>query len=112
MLMFHVTSKARFHLSTVKTGLTRVLVFPTEHRICKYATESRLRHSICAEESMDDLNARMEVPMSIIRFRPNIVLRGGKAFEEDNWAEITIGDAGKFWLLTRSPRYSPSASRR
>ena len=45
--------------------------------------------------------------MSIIRFRPNIVLRGGKPFDEDNWAEITIGDAGKFWLLTRSPRYFP-----
>jgi uncharacterized protein len=54
---------------------------------------------------MDDLNSRMEAPMSIIRFRPNIVLRGGKPFDEDNWAEITIGDAGKFWLLTRSPRY-------
>ena len=62
---------------------------------------------ICAEESMEDLNSRMEVPMSIIRFRPNIVLRGGKPFDEDNWAEITIGDAGKFWLLTRSPRYCP-----
>jgi len=42
--------------------------------------------------------------MSIIRFRPNIVLRGGKPFDEDSWAEITIGEAGKFWLLTRSPR--------
>ena len=54
---------------------------------------------------MDDLNSRMEVPMSIIRFRPNVVLCGGKPFDEDKWAEITIGDAGKFWLLTRSPRY-------
>ena len=59
---------------------------------------------ICAEESMEDLNSRMEAPMSIVRFRPNIVLRGGKPFDEDNWAEITIGEAGKFWLVTRSPR--------
>lgn len=54
---------------------------------------------------MEDLNSRMEEPMSVIRFRPNLLLRGGKAFDEDNWAEITIGNAGKFWLLSRSPRY-------
>lgn len=54
---------------------------------------------------MEDLNSRMENAISIIRFRPNIVLQGGKSFDEDNWAEITIGEAGKFWLLTRSPRY-------
>ena len=56
---------------------------------------------------MVDLNSRMEKPMSLIRFRPNIVLQGGKPFDEDNWAAITIGEAGKFWLLTRSPRYFP-----
>lgn len=53
---------------------------------------------------MIDLNSRMDKPMSVIRFRPNIVFKGGKPFDEDNWAEITIGDAGKFWLLARSPR--------
>ena len=56
---------------------------------------------------MVDLNSRMEKSMSVIRFRPNIVLHGGKPFDEDNWAEITIGEAGKFWLLTRSPRQFP-----
>jgi len=40
----------------------------------------------------------------VIRFRPNIVFKGGKPFEEDNWAEVTIGHAGKFWVLSRSPR--------
>ena len=59
---------------------------------------------LCAEESMEDLNSRMEKPLSIIRFRPNIVVKGGKPFDEDSWAEINIGDAGTFWLLSRSPR--------
>ena len=53
---------------------------------------------------MQDLNSRMDSPVSIIRFRPNIVLKGGKPFEEDSWAEVEIGSAGKFWLLSRSPR--------
>jgi uncharacterized protein len=61
---------------------------------------------ICAEESMQDLNNRMDTPMSIIRFRPNIVFQGGKPFDEDKWAEVEIGNAGKFWLLSRSPRHS------
>jgi MOSC domain len=56
---------------------------------------------------MEDLNSRMEKPLSIIRFRPNIVLKGGQPFDEDKWAEISIGEAGKFWLLSRSPRYPP-----
>jgi uncharacterized protein YcbX len=59
---------------------------------------------ICTEESMQDLNSRMDSPMSIIRFRPNIVLRGGRPFDEDHWAEVEIGNAGKFWFLSRSPR--------
>jgi MOSC domain len=58
---------------------------------------------------MDDLNSRMEEPMSVVRFRPNLVLCGGNAFDEDNWAEISIGTAGKFWLLSRSPRYDPKS---
>jgi uncharacterized protein YcbX len=54
---------------------------------------------------MEDLNSRMDVPMSVIRFRPNIVVRTESApFDEDLWAEIEIGQAGKFWLLSRSPR--------
>ena len=59
---------------------------------------------VCAEESMEDLNSRMEKPLPIIRFRPNIVVKGAKAFDEDHWAEITIGEGGRFWLYLRSPR--------
>src|SRR2546423_6239285 len=66
---------------------------------------------ICAEESMQDLNSRMDTPMTIIRFRPNIVFRGGQPFDEDKWAEVEIGNAGKFWLLSRSPRYGQNKLR-
>jgi uncharacterized protein YcbX len=72
--------------------------------ICILTSTLLLTIRICAEESMEDLNSRMEVKIPIVRFRPNVVLQGGKPFDEDNWAEITIGDAGSFWLLSRSPR--------
>ncbi|MBK6832156.1 MAG: MOSC domain-containing protein [Flavobacteriales bacterium] len=65
---------------------------------------------VLSQASLDDLNARgvswshtrmtpvrgpgqawAHVPMD--RFRPNIVIKGGSAFQEDGWKEIRIGSA-------------------
>ncbi len=46
---------------------------------------------IIGEESLDDLNERLDYPILINRFRPNITTRGGGAFGEDNWTKIKIG---------------------
>lgn len=58
---------------------------------------------IVSQASLDDLNLRgaswahdhmtpwAQVPMD--RFRPNLVIAGGTAFQEDGWKEIRIGDA-------------------
>lgn len=43
--------------------------------------------------SMDDLNLRLENKISIERFRPNIVVLGNEAFEEDKWTNITLGNS-------------------
>ncbi|GIZ10348.1 MOSC domain-containing protein [Flavobacterium sp. UMI-01] len=45
---------------------------------------------IIGQASLDDLNARLENPISIQRFRPNFVFTGGSAYEEENWTEFTI----------------------
>jgi uncharacterized protein YcbX len=41
--------------------------------------------------SLDDLNSRLDVPVPMNRFRPNIVVSGTAAFEEDAWPALTIG---------------------
>jgi len=46
---------------------------------------------IISQASLDDLNARMERPLPMERFRPNIVIAGGGAFQEDGWKEVSIG---------------------
>lgn len=46
---------------------------------------------IALQESLVDLNHRLETPISMNRFRPNIVLEGGKCYEEDNWKSLIIG---------------------
>lgn len=43
------------------------------------------------EESLADLNKRLSEPITIDRFRPNIVFSGGAAFEEDTYTDFNIG---------------------
>jgi len=40
--------------------------------------------------SLDDLNHRLAAALPMNRFRPNIVVSGGEAFEEDRWTRISI----------------------
>lgn len=44
------------------------------------------------EASLDDLNARLEQPLPMNRFRPNVVVRGAEAWAEDGWRRLRIGD--------------------
>lgn len=48
---------------------------------------------ITKEESLADLNLRLETPLSMLRFRPNLVLGGGGPWEEDRWREVGMGGA-------------------
>ena len=47
---------------------------------------------IIGQPSLDDLNYKLNKSIPIVRFRPNFVFTGGKAFEEDNFKKIKIGD--------------------
>lgn len=47
---------------------------------------------IIGQSSLDDLNCRLEKPVPMDRFRPNIVFSGGDAFEEDSFRVFRIGD--------------------
>ena len=46
---------------------------------------------VASEASLQDLNSRMETPITIDRFRPNIVLKGCEPYEEDTWTTLRIG---------------------
>lgn len=47
---------------------------------------------IISEASLDDLNARLESPLPMNRFRPNLVIRGCEPYAEDSWKRIRIGE--------------------
>lgn len=46
---------------------------------------------IANEESLNDLNSRLDAPVPMNRFRPNLVVSGADAFAEDGWKQIKIG---------------------
>ena len=45
------------------------------------------------EASVETLNKKLKKPCGILSFRPNIVVKGCRAHEEDSWNTIMIGDA-------------------
>jgi uncharacterized protein YcbX len=47
---------------------------------------------LVSEESLSELNARMETPLPMNRFRPNLVVAAGGPFAEDSWKRIRIGE--------------------
>ncbi|WP_310586712.1 MOSC domain-containing protein [Telluribacter sp. SYSU D00476] len=47
---------------------------------------------LIGQASLDDLNSKLSEPISMRRFRPNLVVRGAAPFAEDDWRGIRIGD--------------------
>jgi uncharacterized protein YcbX len=46
---------------------------------------------IIGESSLEDLNSRLPEPITMKRFRPNLIFSGGTPYEEDTWNEFSIG---------------------
>ncbi len=46
---------------------------------------------VIGKSSLVDLNARLDTPVPMNRFRPNLVFTGGEPYEEDTWKEFLVG---------------------
>jgi uncharacterized protein YcbX len=47
---------------------------------------------VIGENSLNELNCRLETKLPMNRFRPNLVVFGSGAFAEDGWKKIRIGE--------------------
>jgi uncharacterized protein len=47
---------------------------------------------LLSEASLEDLNSRLAIPITMERFRPNIVVSGTEPFAEDGYARVRIGE--------------------
>lgn len=48
---------------------------------------------LASEASLAELNRHLPEPMGMNRFRPNLIVRGGAAWEEDEWRSLHVGEA-------------------
>jgi MOSC domain-containing protein len=46
---------------------------------------------LISQASLNDLNSRLQIPVEMKRFRPNVVVTGNEAFAEDQWKRLRIG---------------------
>jgi uncharacterized protein YcbX len=60
---------------------------------------------LISEASLEDLNSRLEDPLSMNRFRPNFVVRGCGPYAEDDWSRLRIGSV-PFRVAEPCPRCS------
>ena len=58
---------------------------------------------IISEESLQDLNSRLDSALPMNRFRPNLVVKGCEPFAEDTWKRIRIGNV-EMALVKPCPR--------
>ncbi len=47
---------------------------------------------LISQASLNGLNARLDQPVSMLRFRPNLVVSADVAHDEDDWRRIRIGE--------------------
>ena len=72
-----------------ETSRTADVNFAGEHQFVSFADGFPLL--LISQNSLDDLNSRLNTPVSMARFRPNIVVSGCEAYAEDTWQDFTIG---------------------
>ncbi|WP_010181676.1 MOSC domain-containing protein [Aquimarina agarilytica] len=60
---------------------------------------------LISEASLNDLNNKLKNPFTAHSFRPNIVISGGEAYEEESWKTLKIGTC-KFKVVSKTARCS------
>lgn len=67
-------------------------VFDTTFRKDVGALHDATSFMLINQKSVDELNSRVDNAVTALQFRPNFVIEGPGAFEEDSWKNVKIGD--------------------
>lgn len=46
---------------------------------------------VLSQSALDGLNARLDTPLPVLRFRPNLVVEGTASHAEDGWRRVRVG---------------------
>ena len=72
---------------------------------CKISFNDVYPIHLISTESVEKLNEKLITPVNLNRFRPNIIVSGIKAFEEENWTDLIIGEC-EFKVVSKTKRCS------
>ena len=95
-----VSSEAAQWLSRFLGRLVRLVWMPNDvvrDTDPEYAVGHRVSFAdgfgflLISEASLTELNRRLQVPLPMNRFRPNLVVSGSEPFAEDGWREVRLG---------------------
>ena len=101
-LAFDAGDRAANWLSDVLSTTCRLVYFPEDEfrqvdltfaeKGDKTAFSDGFPLLLISQSSLDDLNQRLVKPITMNRFRPNIVVDGCEPFAEDSWKKMRIGE--------------------
>lgn len=74
-------------------------IFDTATREDTGALHDASSYMLINENSVGELNTRLEKNVSPLQFRPNFVVRGASVFDEDKWKWVKIGDEVIFKIV-------------
>lgn len=69
-------------------------LYDTKKDTCIYA--DLCSFMLINESSLEELNSRLDKKVSVRNFRPNILINGPEAFDEDKWKYVKIGSRATF----------------
>lgn len=73
--------------------------FKSADRIDTGSLHDETSYMLMNVASVDDLNERLDKPVTPLQFRPNFVVKGPDAWEEDNWKWLKIGNEAVFKVI-------------
>lgn len=94
----HLVEAATDWFSTLLGGLYRLVYMPEttlrpspDHAPSPVSFADGNPFLLVSEASLADLNGRLDNPVDVRHFRPNLVVSGCEAFAEDGWDAVKIG---------------------
>ncbi len=63
---------------------------PTNQEVIRFCDLAPIH--LISKSSLDDLNLKLDQPVTATRFRPNFLIDGAEPYAEDHWKSIQIGD--------------------
>ena len=81
------------HLVSMAPDVRRPIDAPHETGATSVAFADGFPLHVTHTASLRELNGRLSTPINMNRFRANIVIDGGDAWDEDAWTELRVGSA-------------------